>query len=65
VLGLTLAGVSIVAVPLSAVWLVLALWLGRKQASLARALTDSVPNRLTEEEPLTDARVPSPTRVAT
>jgi AAA family ATP:ADP antiporter len=65
-LGLTLAGVSIVAVPLSAVWLVLALWLGRKQASLARALTGSIPNRLSEqEEPGMDARVPSPSRVVT
>jgi AAA family ATP:ADP antiporter len=64
-LGLSLAGVSLVAVPLSAVWLVLALWLGRKQASLARALTVSVPDGLTQEAPVTDARVPSPTRVAT
>jgi len=64
-LGLSLAGVSLVAVPLSAVWLVLALWLGRRQASLARALTVSVPHGLTQEEPLTDARVPSPTQVAT
>jgi AAA family ATP:ADP antiporter len=64
-LGLSLAGVSLVAVPLSAVWLVLALWLGRKQASLARALTVSVPDGLTQEAPVMDARVPSPTRVAT
>jgi len=65
-LGLTLAGVSIVAVPLSAVWLVLALWLGRKQASLARALTGSIPNRISEqEEPGRDTRVPSPSRVVT
>ena len=63
-LGLTLAGVSIVAVPLSAVWLVLALWLGRKQASLARALTGSIPNRISEQEETgIDARVPSPSRV--
>jgi ATP:ADP antiporter, AAA family len=65
-LGLTLAGVSVVAVPLSAVWLVLALWLGRKQASLARALTGSIPNRLSEQKDSgMDARVPPPSRVAT
>jgi AAA family ATP:ADP antiporter len=34
-LGLTLAGISYVAVPLSAVWLVLGLWLGRRQQELA------------------------------
>ena len=37
--GLSLAGISFVAVPLSAVWLVLGLWLGWKQAALAKALT--------------------------
>ena len=34
-LGLGLAGISFVAVPISAAWLVLALWLGRRQAALA------------------------------
>jgi len=33
--GLSLAGISFVAVPLSGIWLVLGLWLGRKQASMA------------------------------
>ncbi|MEP6492519.1 MAG: MFS transporter [bacterium] len=33
--GLSLAGISFVAVPLSAVWLGLAVWLGRRQAVLA------------------------------
>jgi AAA family ATP:ADP antiporter len=34
-LGLTLAGISFLTVPLSAGWLVLGIWLGRKQAKLA------------------------------
>jgi AAA family ATP:ADP antiporter len=34
-LGLGLAGIAFTAVPLSAVWLLLALWLGRRQAALA------------------------------
>lgn len=47
-LGLSLAGVSFVAVPLSAIWLGLGLWLGRKQASMAEALTSLRSNRLTQ-----------------
>ncbi|MDB4878440.1 MAG: hypothetical protein JWM41_4886 [Gemmatimonadetes bacterium] len=35
VLGLSLAGISFVAVPLSAVWLFIGLWLGHKQSVLA------------------------------
>ena len=35
-LGLGLTGISWVAVPLASVWCVLSLWLGRKQATLAR-----------------------------
>jgi len=34
-LGLGLVGISYVAVPLSAIWLGLGLWLGRRQAQLA------------------------------
>jgi len=34
-LGLGLSAISYVAIPLSAIWLVLAIWLGRKQAVLA------------------------------
>jgi ATP:ADP antiporter, AAA family len=34
-LGLSLAGISLTAVPLAGVWLLLGLWLGRKQAFLA------------------------------
>ena len=64
-LGLSLAGVSFVAVPLSALWLALGLWLGRKQSLLAEALTVSRPSRLSPEDPRTDAALPSPSRVGT
>jgi AAA family ATP:ADP antiporter len=47
-LGLSLAGVSFVAVPLSAIWLGLGLWLGRKQAAMAEALTSMRSDRLTQ-----------------
>jgi AAA family ATP:ADP antiporter len=36
-LGLTMAGISVVAVPLSAAWLALSVWLGRRQEGAARA----------------------------
>ncbi len=42
-LGLGLSGISYVAVPLSAVFLGLALWLGRRQAELARGVTTAEP----------------------
>jgi AAA family ATP:ADP antiporter len=35
-LGVNLAGVSLVAAPLAAVWLVVSLWLGRRQSTMAR-----------------------------
>lgn len=35
-LGLGLSGVSLVAAPLAAIWLVITLWLGRRQARMAR-----------------------------
>jgi AAA family ATP:ADP antiporter len=35
--GLGIAGVAAVAVPLSALWLAISLWLGRRQAKLAAA----------------------------
>jgi ATP:ADP antiporter, AAA family len=35
-LGLKLAGVSLVAAPLAAVWLVVSLWLGKRQSAMAR-----------------------------
>ena len=63
-IGLSLAGISFVAVPLSAAWLALALWLGRKQAVLAEALTAQEPMRLSPEDPKT-APIRSPSRVGT
>lgn len=47
-IGLSLAGVSFVAVPLAGIWLGLGLWLGRKQAAMAEALTSMRSNPLTE-----------------
>jgi AAA family ATP:ADP antiporter len=58
-IGLGLAGISFVAVPVSVVWLVLGLWLGRKQAALAQALTVSPPRGLSEVASLTDHPLPS------
>src|ERR1051325_1396285 len=43
VLGLAMTGISIAAVPISIVWLLNALWLGRKQEQLARAETSIAP----------------------
>ena len=57
-LGLTLAGISFVAVPLSAIWLVLGLWLGRRQAAMAEALTGQRPSRLS---PMDTVPEPPPT----
>ena len=34
-LGLSLTGVSFVAAPIGAVWLVVSLWLGRRQSAMA------------------------------
>jgi AAA family ATP:ADP antiporter len=34
-MGLSLAGISFVTVPLSGIWLVLGIWLGRRQAAMA------------------------------
>ena len=39
-LGLGLRGVSLVAAPIAAVWLLVSLWLGRKQARMAREAID-------------------------
>jgi len=39
-LGLGLAGISFVAAPLAAIWLVITLWLGRRQASMAHTPID-------------------------
>src|SRR5215831_7380296 len=64
-IGLGLAGISFVAVPVSVVWLVLGLWLGRKQAALAQALTARLPSRLSEVESLADHPLPSPSSATT
>ncbi len=39
-LGLGLAGVSLVAAPIAAIWLFVSLWLGRKQVRMTRELID-------------------------
>jgi AAA family ATP:ADP antiporter len=64
-IGLSLAGISFVAVPVSAVWLVLGLWLGRKQAALAQALTVPLAPGLSEVDSLTDHPLPSPSTAVT
>jgi AAA family ATP:ADP antiporter len=63
--GLSLAGISFVAVPLSGIWLVLGLWLGRKQSVLAEALTGERPPRLSQMDPMRDQSLSSPTGVTT
>ena len=40
-LGLKMAGISLVAAPLAAVWLVVSLWLGKRQGAMARTEVDS------------------------
>jgi AAA family ATP:ADP antiporter len=58
-LGLGLAGISLVAVPLSAFWLGLAVWLGRRQAQLAGG--DVAPH-YTASEPMTGPALIEPSR---
>jgi AAA family ATP:ADP antiporter len=57
--GLSMAGISFVAVPLSAVWLTLGLWLGWKQVSLAKVLTAQRPNQLSQMDPLQEPELAS------
>lgn len=64
-LGLSLAGISFVAVPFAGVWLVLGLWLGRKQALLAEALTPPRPNRISHIDPTVGQQRPTPSRAST
>jgi len=64
-LGLSLAGISFIAVPLSALWLTLGIWLGRKQSSLAEALTVRRPDRLSPMGSLPDQSLPTPSGAAT
>jgi AAA family ATP:ADP antiporter len=63
--GLSMAGISFVAVPLSAIWLSLGLWLGWKQVALAKALTGPRPNPLSQLDPLLEPPLASPSRAAT
>jgi AAA family ATP:ADP antiporter len=42
-LGLSLSGISFVAVPLSVFWLGLGVWLGRRQAEMAAIVPSGVP----------------------
>jgi AAA family ATP:ADP antiporter len=64
-IGLSLAGISFAAVPFALVWLVLGLWLGRKQSALAEALTAPRPSRLSPLSPEAGQPLPSPSRVPT
>jgi AAA family ATP:ADP antiporter len=43
-LGLGLAGISFVAAPIAAIWLVITLWLGRRQSKMAREAEPSLPD---------------------
>ena len=63
--GLSLAGISFIAVPFAAVWLVLGLWLGRKQASLAEALTVPRSGRLSQTDQKPAPTQPSPSSITT
>jgi ATP:ADP antiporter, AAA family len=49
-LGLGLAGISFVAVPISAVWLGLGLWLGRRQAVMATFIVDHPDNHHDDDQ---------------
>ncbi|HEY6189286.1 MAG TPA: MFS transporter [Pyrinomonadaceae bacterium] len=51
-LGLSMAGISLVAAPLAAIWLFISLWLGRKQVAMTREHT---PSDSTPAQPLAAA----------
>jgi len=59
-LGLTLSGISFVAVPLSLFWLGLGIWLGRRQAQMAAAIALRPSS---QEGPRHDRAVPEPSRM--
>jgi ATP:ADP antiporter, AAA family len=63
--GLTLSGISFAAVPIALVWLVLGLWLGRKQATLADALTGAGAGQPPATGPATSQPLSIPIRVST
>lgn len=60
-LGLTLPGIATIAIPLSAAWLVLSIWLGRRQERWERASVDDAEQNVTPEVP---QRKSDPQRVA-
>lgn len=64
-MGMSLAAISFAAVPFALMWLVLGLWLGRKQASLAERLTPPPSDRFPQSSPSLGQSRPSPSRVAT
>jgi len=57
-LGLTLSGISFIAVPLSLFWLGLGIWLGRRQAQMAAALSPQP----SQEGPRHDRALSEPSR---
>lgn len=57
-LGLTLSGISFIAVPLSVFWLGLGIWLGRRQGQMATALA----LQPSQEGPRHDRKLPEPSR---
>ncbi len=61
-LGLTLAGISYITVPLCAVWLAIGVWLGRKQAKLAAA---ELPRQYAVSDPRTGPALAEPSRQPT
>jgi len=56
-LGLTLSGISFIAVPLSLFWLGLGVWLGRRQAQMAMAGPSVMPP---QSDPRLDRPLPKP-----
>lgn len=59
-LGLTLSGISFIAVPLSLCWLGLGIWLGRRQAQMAAAIALQPSS---QEGPRHDRVLPEPSRM--
>jgi AAA family ATP:ADP antiporter len=63
-LGMSLAAISFAAVPFALLWLVLGLWLGRKQASLAEALTAASAPELSQGVPQLPPSRPQSTSIS-
>jgi len=60
-IGLGLAGISLVAVPVSAAWLALAVWLGRRQTQLAAG---DIARHYSASGPMTGPALVEPSRQA-